>query len=134
MPQAADLVINDGQGTPVARTFSLYAPASGYGGIAEWRYKNGANASVFPTITWSAERDARRSMNRGKGKLRVPQSYVDSTTGLTKAGSAMEMNLTVACPDDFPEALKADFAAFAANMLNHALFKAGVIRDATPMT
>jgi len=134
MPQAADLIINDGQATPVAQTFSLIAPASGYGGVAEWRLKTGANASVFPIVTYSAERDNSRRAGRGKGKLRVPQSFVDSTTGLTKAGSAAEFNFTVTVPDDFPETKKADFSAYAANLLAHALFKGGVIKDATPLT
>jgi len=134
MPQATDLTINDGQATPVARTFTLFAPAAGYGGVAEWRYKSGANASVFPVLTWSAERDSRRGVNRGKGKFRMPSSYTDTTTGLVKAGSALEFNFTVAVPDDFPEALKNDAMAFVANAINNAFFRSGVLRDGTPAT
>lgn len=133
MPQAATMTIADGQGVPVNQTFTLYAPASGYGGIAEWRLKAGANASVFPAITYSADRDNQRKANRGKGKLRLPQAYVDSTTGLTKAGSAFEFNFTCVVPDDFPESKKADAAAFVKNWLATTLFQE-VLKDGTPTT
>jgi hypothetical protein len=132
MPQAANITVKNGAGTPVDKIFTLYGPAAGDGSIAKWALKEGLISSVFPTFTASA----RQSGNQGRNlqlKLRIPSSYTDSVTGLTKVGSAFEANVAVAVPDDFPEALKNDAVAFTANLLNHALVKE-LIRDALPAT
>lgn len=56
MPQATDLVINNGAGTPVAKTFTLMAPAAGDNSLASWALKEGTISSVFPKITALADR------------------------------------------------------------------------------
>lgn len=132
MPAATDIVINNGAGTPVAKTFTLLAPAAGYEANAEWALKEGTIASVFPTITSQAHK-TKNDSKQTRLRLRLPSSYTDSVTGLTKVGSAFEMNVTASLPDDFPEALKNDAVAFAANLMGHALIKA-MIRDAVPAT
>lgn len=132
MPHAIDLVINNGAGTPVAKTFSLISPAAGDGGIAEWALKEGSISAVFPRITASAQKTSHNSRNL-KVKFRMPSSFTDSVTGLTNVGSAAEVNATVAVPNDFPETLKADFVAFSVNLFQQALIKA-MMRDATPAT
>lgn len=133
MPQATDLTIANGQASPVNKTFTLIAPASGNGGIAEWALKEGTISAVFPTITFMAERQATNKTRKGRVKIRVPSSYVDSTTGLTNAGSAYEFNGNWTVPDDFPESAKADAAAYVFNGLATALFKT-LLKDATPAT
>lgn len=132
MPQATDLVINNGAGTPVAKTFSLISPAAGDGGIAEWALKEGTISAVFPRITASAAKTNNSSRN-AKFKFRMPSSYTDAVTGLSNVGSSAEMNATVTVPNDFPETLKADFVAFATNLFQQALIKA-MMRDAVPAT
>ena len=132
MPQATDLVINNGAGTPVAKTFSLISPAAGDGGIAEWALKEGTISAVFPRITASAAKTNNASRN-AKFKFRMPSSYTDAVTGLSNVGSSAEMNATVTVPNDFPETLKADFVAFSANLFQQALIKA-MMRDAVPAT
>jgi hypothetical protein len=94
--------------------------------------KEGTIASVFPQITSSARSTGNQS-RLVQGKLRLPSSYTDSVTGLTKVGSAFEFNFTVTVPDDFPEALKADATAFTKNLMANALIQA-MIRDAVPAT
>lgn len=130
MPQAIDLVINNGAGTPVAKTFTLLTPSAGDGSIAEWALKEGAISAVFPRITSTAQRTGNGSRNV-KIKLRVPSSYTDTVTGKTLVGSAFEFNGTASVPDDFPEALKSDATAFVKNLVAHALVQA-MMRDAVP--
>ncbi len=132
MPQAANLVINNGAGTPVAKTFELNSPASGDGGVAEWALKEGVISSIFPKVTAQARRTGNNS-RKTSIKLRLPSSYTDTVTGLTKVGSAFELNIEASVPDDFPEALKNDAAAFSANLVANAIIKA-MIRDGLPAT
>lgn len=122
MPQATDLVLDNGAGTPVAKTFALMSPASD-GNVASWRLAEGTISSVFPTITATARKTGNAS-RKTQWKLRVPSSYTDSVTGLTKVGSAMEANIDVSVPDDFPETLKPDAMAFLKNLVAHALYQA----------
>ncbi len=132
MPQATDLVINNGAGTPVAKTFTLYTPAAGDNSLAKWALKEGVIASVFPTITATA-RQTGNSSRLLQGKLRIPSSYTDTVTGLTKVGSAFEFNFTATVPEDYPESLKNDAVAFSKNLIATALMQA-MIRDALPAT
>lgn len=132
MPQAVDLVLNNGAGTPVAKTFVLYAPSAGDNSVATWKLKEGTIGSVFPVITTSARATGNQS-RKMQGKLRIPSSYTDTVTGLTKVGSAAEFDWSASIPDDYPEALKADFVAFAKNVTAHSLIQS-MMRDGSPAT
>jgi hypothetical protein len=130
MPSAVDLVLNNG--SAVAKTFTLYSPASGDNSLAVWKLKEGAIASVFPQITALARATGNQS-RKSQHKIRIPSSYTDSVTGLTSVGSAFEASIDVTVPDNFPEALKSDASAFVANYVNHALAKA-MMRDGLSAT
>lgn len=132
MPKAIDLVVKNGASTPVDKTFTLYAPAAGNGGVAEWALKEGTISSVFPRFTIMATPTGRGSRN-AKLKLHIPSSYTDAVTGLTQVGSAFEINVAVAVPNDFPEALRDDAVAFTKNLLAHPMVSE-VIRDAMSAT
>lgn len=132
MPQATDLVINNGAGTPVAKTFTLLTPAAGDGGIAEWALKEGTISSVFPKITAAARKTGNAS-RKTQIKFKLPSSYTDSVTGLTRVGSGFEFDGSYSVPDDFPESLKNDAVAFTVNLIQQSLFKA-MIRDGLPAT
>lgn len=132
MPQATDIIINNGAGTPVAKTFILMSPAAGEGSYANWRLKEGTIASVFPAIAVMAKSNA-NSARKANIKFRMPSSYTEPVTGLTKVGSAFDVSIDITVPNDFPEALKPDAQAFVSNLMNHALIKQ-VIRDAFPTT
>lgn len=132
MPQATDLTVNNGAGTPVAKTFSLISPAAGDGGIAEWALKEGTISAVFPKLTASANKTPTGGRVL-KVKFSLPSSFTDSVTGLTNVSSRAQMNATFSVPDSFPEASKADFVAFCVNSLETSLLKA-MIRDAYPAT
>lgn len=130
MPQAADIIVNNG--ASVAKTFTLIHPSAGLGGLASWSLKEGAISAVFPTLTAMATRSA-TGMRTLQLKVALPSSYTDSSTGLTSVGSRTEVHVTVRVPDTFPESLKNDHVAFATNLINSALIKA-LIRDAVPAT
>jgi hypothetical protein len=130
MPQAEDLVIKNA--ADADKTFSLLAPAAGYNSVAEWALKEGTISSVFPRITALA-RPTGNSSKKSQIKLKIPSSYTDSVTGLTKVGSGFEADLSVSVPDDFPEALKNDAVAYTVNMIANAVLKA-VFRDGSPAT
>lgn len=133
MPQAIDLVVNNGAATPVAKTFALITPASGYGGVAEWNLKEGNVSSAFPKFTAMASTNSATDSRKLTMKLRVPSTYTDAGTGLTAVKNYMEANITVIVPTDFPESLKADAVAFFANILSTSLVKS-LVRDAVPAT
>lgn len=132
MPQAIDLVINNGAGTPVPKTFTLYAPSAGDNSLATWKLKEGSIGSVFPVITATARPTGNKS-RKLQLKFRLPSSYTDTVTGLTLVGSAFEFDGSCSVPDDFPEALKPDAVAFTKNLLSHALIQA-MMRDGTSAT
>lgn len=120
MPQATDLVIKNGSN--VDKTFVLISPSAGDGSIAEWALKEGAISSVFPRLTFGAQKVAKG--RNAKLKLKVPSSYNDAVTGLTNVGSAAEFNATYSLPADFPENKKDDYIAFVVGAVQSALLKA----------
>jgi hypothetical protein len=132
MPQAVDITINDGQGTPVARSFVLNSPASGYEGIAEWQYKSGTTSASFPTLTLSASKTSNKS-RKVTGKMVVPYMGTDPLTGQPVVISRYEAIVTVVVPDNFPEANKADAVAFSTNAWTQTLIKA-CLKDGLPAT
>lgn len=132
MPSAQDLVLKNGASTPVDKTFTLYSPAAGDNSPAVWALKEGTISSVFPRITSSARATGNNS-RQVQLKLRIPSSYTDTVTGLTKVGSAFEFNGTISVPNDFPEALKNDATAFTQNLMANAIIKA-CYRDGLPAT
>lgn len=132
MPSAIDLTIDNGAGTPVNKTFTLLRPSAGDNSLAAWALKEGTISAVFPTITALA----RPTGDKLKGrrtiiKFKLPSSYTDSVTGLTKVGSGFELDVTATIPDDFPEALKDDAVAFSTNLFAEALIQS-MIRDGQP--
>lgn len=127
MPQATDLVVENGASTPVDKTFTLITPAAGDGGIARWALKEGTISSVFPVFTASANQSGNASRTL-KCKFRLPSSFTDTVTGLTNVSSAAEFNATSSVPLNFPEDLKDDYVAFATNLFRTALVRS-MMRD-----
>jgi hypothetical protein len=133
MPQATDLVIENGATTPVAKTFTLMTPSAGDSSSAKWALKEGTISKVFPSIEQTARANASNDARKVNGTLKVPSSYTEAATGLTAVGSSAVFNWTATVPNDFPEALKNDFAAFAKNAVADAILNA-CIRDGLPAT
>lgn len=133
MPQAADITVNNGAGTPVAKTFTLLEPAASGGSSAKWALKEGTNWNTFNKIEASSRRNATRDAQKLAMTFSFPSTYVDAASTLTLVNDQAVVNITVTIPDDFPEAKKDDLVAFTANLANHALVKA-MIRDARAAT
>jgi hypothetical protein len=123
MPQAADFTINNGAGTPVAKTFTLLAPASGLNSLAQWELREGGNSTVFPRFNAVLRLDPSVKGYSSVVKHRYPSAFTDTTTGLVKPASVAEFVGTVKMPDDFPETDKAHFVAYVVNGMAHALWK-----------
>lgn len=132
MPQAANIVVKNGASSPVDKTFELISPAAGDGGIGRWYLKEGAILGAFPLLTVSSTPTSNRS-RVVKLKIRVPSSYTEAATGKTIVGPAVEGNLTVSVPDDYPESNKNDAVAYISNLIGHQLIKSA-LRDAVPLT
>lgn len=137
MPQAVDITLKNGAPTPVSKTFTLLAPAAGFGSAAEWALKEGTISSVFPRIT-SSVRAAKKVSGRAgskviETKIVVPSSFTEAVTGLTSVGSRFESVTRTTVPDDFPENLVADAVAFSANLAVDSLMKA-IIANRSPAT
>lgn len=136
MPQATDLVVQNGAATPVNKTFSLVNPAGGPSMTAEWQLKEGAIAAVFPTLTNSSNRNRQNRSRKGQTKLVYPSTKFDSLGNAVGRGPTAEFYGTVVIPDDFPEDQKPHFAAYIKNIIATALFTGanGLMRDGTPAT
>lgn len=132
MPAAIDLTVNNGATTPVAKTFILVSPAAGDGGVALWYLKEGTITSTFPMFSAKAQATGNNSRQL-RLRFRLPSSYTDAVTGKTIVASGAEFNGVFSIPNDFPETLKADFVAYATNLLNTALVKS-LVKDAYPAT
>lgn len=136
MPQATDIIVNNGAATPVAKTFSLITPMAGYGGIAEWMLKEGSSQVAFPRVTYTARDITSSSRRKCQIKVRLPAVYTDAVTGMPVLLSAAEFNGEVTMPHGFPEAAKADFIAYVKNVISHTLISGstGALKDAVPLT
>lgn len=130
MPAAVALVLKNAAATD--KTFVLLAPSAGDNSVASWALQEGVISSVFPKVTASA-RQTGNAARLSQGKLRIPSSFTETVTGLTKVGSAFEFNWTATVPDDFPEALKPDAIAFSKNLISNAVIQA-MMRDGLPAT
>lgn len=129
MPQAANITVNNG--SAVAKTFTLLAPAAGDDSICILALKEGGSPAVYPTVTMSARKTANKA-RKAILKVHIPFAYTDTTTGLVKAGPAFEFNGSSSIPEDFPESMRNDAIAFTANLIAHALVKE-FLRDGYPV-
>lgn len=114
------------------KTFTFVSPAAGYESLATWHLKEGAIQGVFPVLTAMAKPTANKSQV-GKLRLRVPSSFVDSSTGQVNVGPSIEFNLTVSIPKAFPEVAKDDAVAYFQKLIASAPLSA-FLRDAFPVT
>lgn len=134
MPQASNIVVNNGAATPVAKTFSLLAPAAGYDSVAEWALKEGTTSAMFPRLTASQSKSKGSvKANVTRIKLAFPYGYTDSTTGQQVVLGSAFGETKLWFPSDFPENLKADVIAFHANALDNAILRAMAL-DGAPAT
>lgn len=133
MPQAVDITVNNGAGTPVPKVYTLLTPSASDGSSALWALKEGANSKTFNSLEASSRKNASRDAQKLNLTMTYPSTYVDAASTLTLVKDRAVVNVTVTIPDDFPEAKKDDLVAFTANLMNHTLVKA-MVRDARSAT
>lgn len=122
MPTATNIVVKDA--ALVDRTFELATPAAGDGAWALWVYKKGDFAVAFPKILARAYPNSGKTARKVEVRFKLPQSFVDSTSGLPTVTSVFDGVPNVTIPDMMSELNKPDAVAFLANAVSHALIKA----------
>ena len=130
MPQATDLTVKNAANAD--KTFSLINPSAGDDAIALWLLKEGLIPGAFPRLTTSARAQGDGS-RRFSLKLVVPTVYTDATTGRVLTLPGAETNFSTRLAPEFPQANKADFVAFTANIIALAVMKAAY-GDGYPLT
>lgn len=131
MPQALNLTVKDAANAD--KTFTLLAPAPGYGVPAEWALKEGATPVAYPRFTLAAANLPPQRLRKCKIRLRVPATYNDVSTGLPVVSSYMEFNATIDVPDNFPDAQRDNATAYFKNLVAHAIVNS-CYRDGLPAT
>lgn len=115
MPQATNLTINDGQTTPVARTFTLITPGAD-GEFARWRAKLTGFAYSDPTMRFRARvSEGPKPARKADVQWKIPYSTLNATTGIRDVHSTVEFNGSLTMPDNFPENMRPDAIAYIRN-------------------
>lgn len=116
MQAPATIALNNGASPPVSKTFALYYPASGDGGLAEYALEEGATRDQYPRITMSARKraDGRASLT----KIALPQVTTNPVTGaVSVVKDAVLIKIEVLAKASVPQSLCDDGRAYTANLL-----------------
>lgn len=131
MPQAVNLTLKDAAGTD--RLFELLAPAAGDGSYANWRYKDGNVPISWKAVAIKTTANADQTARKVNIILKVPSTYTDPSSGLPTVAGVWDLNLTVTVPNMVGVDRRPDAAAFAKNLLAHAMVQE-ILKDAFPAT
>ena len=130
MPQATNLVVKNAAGAD--KTLTLINPSAGDDAIALWMIKEGAVSAAFPRLTTSAKAQAGGG-RRFTLKLTIPTVYTDASSGRVSTLPGAEMNFSTRLAPEFPQANKADFVAYASQIIALAVMKEAY-GDGYPLT
>lgn len=102
----------NGAGTPVTKTFTVARHAAGDQSAVLY-LREGANQTAFPKLEASTKAAQVRGSSGRKGTttLMVPYGTVDANGVFTKI-NAVSVAIIVDVPDDAPDAIRADVAAY----------------------
>lgn len=126
MAQGADISLNDGLVTPVARTFSIVKATPE---LSVFKDKRLTKPSYWPEVSLSADLPASTAKTR-KSELRVRKPVVDAVTGLIVDTGMIRIIGDI--PLSMTQAEVDDLYAFAQNAFANALIK-GAIKDLNPI-
>lgn len=126
MAQGADIVLNDGLATPVARTFKVVKATPE---LTVWKDKRLTKLSYWPEVTLSADLPATNAKTR-KSELRVRKPVVDPVSGLVADVGMFRIIGDIPASMSQPEI--DDLVAFTANAFANALVK-GAVKDMDPI-
>lgn len=122
MAQGADISLNDGLATPVARTFTIVRAQPE---LSVWKDKRLAKPAYWPELSLSADVPATTAKTR-KPELRIRKPVVDAVTGLVTDTGMIRIISDI--PVSMTQAEVDDLYAFAANALQNPLIK-GAVKD-----
>lgn len=119
MANQANLVLNNGAATPVAKTFSRKIPYGGPNQAAVWELKEGIAPIAYPRVEIGQTRTQR---NATKTYFRVTVPYVtnDAVAGPKKVAECLFDSRTggFIVPDNVPDDIRADFYAYVKNCIS----------------
>lgn len=127
MAQQANLVLNDGSATPVARTFVPFIPYGGPSQAAVWILKVGVAPIAYPRIEIGMKRTSNGS-NKVSIKVTVPNVTNDVVAGPKLASQALFDSNSggFIIPDVSTDQQRADLHAYTKNLMAHAMFQSWV--------
>jgi hypothetical protein len=127
MSNVTDIVLNNGESTPVAKTFT---PDVVDANLVSYSEKSGVSYLAHPTLSLGRRMPTAQNGNR-KATIRVKVPVLEeisgTTTGYTpgpKVAYTLLANIDVVIPSRASAAERADLAAFAANGLAHSVINA----------
>lgn len=128
MAQAAALVINDGQATPVATTFN---PETVTPSLSVFADRAAGVAMAFRRLKLGLSFASGKSVvNRAKYSVEIP--VTQTVNGITTVAYTLRANLDVILPDAATDAQRKDLYAFLKNGLANSLIQ-GMLRDLDPV-
>lgn len=121
MPTMANITIKKSDGTTDI-TYSALNGCSGDRSVARWRSETvGAIAANRPVFEISAKASSNKQFRLVEGKLVYPETFTDSTTGIVAARTREIFSFTSTIDASSADAVIAEFAAQAANLVKAAL-------------
>lgn len=128
MAQAAAIVINDGQATPVATTFS---PESVAPSLSTFADRSTGIALGYRRLRISNTFASGKSVvNRAKFSVELP--VTQTVSGVVSVAYTLRANLDIALPDGATDAQRKDLFAFLKNGIANSLIQ-GALRDLDPV-
>lgn len=129
---ASNLVLNDGLGSPVARTFSVVQPYMGSKQPARWAYRPAA--ATDRTLDCLVEIGYKRVGSVTHTPLKVQVPYTVTENGVVERGLTIfdSQSGGYRIPDNAPAATVSDLEAFVRNFQAHATISAA-IKTGTPV-
>ncbi len=120
MPQAANITVKDGQSTPADTLFTLLTPSAGNFPAVWVARSKGPTTATQPRLESSSE--GFKGGRRVRITIKVPY-YVTGTDGKSTFVDNYHVSSQVVIPDTIPAGFRADGAAYAGNLVTHALIK-----------
>lgn len=121
MPNMADITIKKADGTTDI-TYTALAPSAGDKTPATWRTESvGTVAANRPVLMITSKSSSDKLARIVEGKLSYPETFTDSTTGLTSVRLRESFSFTEITRADASDSTNTELAAQAANLLKSPL-------------
>lgn len=128
MAQAANLVIADGQATPVNQTFAVESATPALTSFAE--RSSGISVGYRRIKVSNSFASGKNVVNKSKLTIEVP--ITQTVSGIVSVAYTLRANVELILPDPSTDAQRKDLYAFLKNGLANALIQ-GAMRDYDPL-